>query len=67
MNTSSFNVTAGAMTYWSLGQQTDPSILQTGLSQLGLPNYVPKAHDVSVLLPDEWLNSHPDDRRQWSR
>ena len=28
--TSPFNVAAGAMTYWSLGQQTDPQILPTG-------------------------------------
>lgn len=39
----SFNIAAGAMTYWSLGQQTDPDILQNGLTQLGLPNYAPKA------------------------
>jgi len=49
MNASSFNVTAGAMTYWSLGQQTDPEILQNGLTQLGLPNYAPK--------PRTWLMS----------
>jgi hypothetical protein len=36
-----FNVTAGAMTYWSLGQQTDPDVLQKGLRQIGFPDYVP--------------------------
>ena len=41
--TTPFNVAAGAMTYWSLGQQTDPQILTNGLSQLGLPDYSPKA------------------------
>ena len=37
----SFNVTAGGLTYWSLGQQTDPTILQNGLTQLSLPDYAP--------------------------
>jgi len=41
MNASSFSARAGAMTYWTLGQQTDPEILQNGLSQLGLPDYAP--------------------------
>ncbi len=49
MNSTKFNVAAGAMTYWSLGQQTDPETLQNGLSQLGLPNYAPK--------PRTWLMS----------
>lgn len=49
MSTESFNVTAGSMTYWTLGQQTDPEILQNGLSQLGLPNYAPS--------PRTWLMS----------
>ena len=49
MNATPFNVTAGGMTYWSLGQQTDPEILQNGLTQVGLPNYVPK--------PRTWLMS----------
>ena len=49
MNTNSFNVAAGAMTYWTLGQQTDPEVLQNGLRQLGLPNYAPK--------PRTWLMS----------
>lgn len=49
MNATPFTVSAGAMTYWSLGQQTDPEILQNGLSQLGLPNYAPK--------PRTWLMS----------
>jgi hypothetical protein len=50
MNAASpFNVAAGAMTYWSLGQQTDPQILTNGLSQLGLPDYSPK--------PRTWLTS----------
>ena len=40
--TTPFNVAAGAMTYWSLGQQTDPQILTNGLSQLGVPDYSPK-------------------------
>ena len=44
-----FNVAAGEMTWWSLGQQTDPDILQNGLSQLGLPDYAPK--------PRTWLMS----------
>ncbi len=47
--TSPFNVAAGAMTYWSLGQQTDPDILTNGLGQLGLPDYAPK--------PRTWLTS----------
>lgn len=47
MNATPFNVAAGAMTYWSLGQQTQPDILQNGLSQLGLPDYAPK--------PRSWL------------
>ena len=47
--TSPFNVAAGAMTYWSLGQQTDPDILRNGLGQLGLPDYAPK--------PRTWLTS----------
>ncbi len=47
--TSPFNVAAGAMTYWSLGQQTDPQILTNGLGQLGLPDYSPK--------PRTWLTS----------
>ena len=47
--TTPFNVAAGAMTYWSLGQQTDPQILQNGLSQFGLPDYSPK--------PRTWLMS----------
>jgi hypothetical protein len=41
MNASSFSVSAGAMTYWTLGPQTDPEILQRGLSQLGLPDVAP--------------------------
>lgn len=50
MNAASpFNVAAGAMTYWSLGQQTDPDILTNGLGQLGLPDYAPK--------PRTWLTS----------
>ena len=50
MNTSpAFNVTAGAMTWWSLGQQTEPDILQNGLGQLGMPDYAPK--------PRTWLMS----------
>jgi hypothetical protein len=49
MNATPFNVTAGGMTYWSLGQQTDPEILQNGLTQLRLPDYVPK--------PRTWLMS----------
>lgn len=49
MTITRFNVAAGAMTYWSLGQQTDPDILQNGLSQLGLPKYAPK--------PRTWLMS----------
>ena len=50
MNANPFNVTAGAMTYWSLGQQTDPAILQNGLSQLGLPDYVPKPRSWPMSL-----------------
>lgn len=41
MTTNSFNVSAGAMTYWSLGPQTDPAMLQNGLSRLGLLDYNP--------------------------
>ncbi len=36
-----FHVAAGAMTYWSLGQQTDPDVLQNGLRQIGLPDLAP--------------------------
>ena len=49
MNATPFNVAAGSMSYWSLGQQTDPDILENGLSQLGLPKYAPK--------PRTWLMS----------
>jgi hypothetical protein len=49
MNTNSFTVSAGAMTYWTIGPQTDPEVLQTGLSQLHLPDYAPK--------PRTWLMS----------
>ena len=41
MNATPFNVAAGSMTYWSLGQQTDPDVLQNGLGQIGLPNCAP--------------------------
>jgi hypothetical protein len=50
MNATPFNVAAGAMTYWSLGQQTDPAILQNGLSQLGFPDYVPKPRSWQMSL-----------------
>jgi hypothetical protein len=46
----SFNVTAGGLTYWSLGQQTDPAILQNGLTQLGLPDYAPKTRSWLMSL-----------------
>ncbi|MCO6458593.1 MAG: hypothetical protein J5I93_25075 [Pirellulaceae bacterium] len=49
MNRSTFAVSAGAMTYWTLGQQTDPEVLQKGLSQLGMPDYAPQ--------PRTWLMS----------
>lgn len=44
-----FNVAAGAMTYWTLGQQTDPVRLANGLTALGLPKYNP--------APRSWLMS----------
>jgi hypothetical protein len=34
----------------SLGQQTDPDILQNGLSQLGLPDWAPKSRTWLVSL-----------------
>ncbi|MBC8357001.1 MAG: hypothetical protein H8E66_33940 [Planctomycetes bacterium] len=49
MNTSAFNVSAGSMSWWTLGPQTDPAILSNGLSQLGLPDYAPP--------PRTWLMS----------
>jgi hypothetical protein len=51
MNTPTpFNVTAGGMTWWSLGQQTDPAILQNGLTQFGLPDYSPKPRSWPMSL-----------------
>lgn len=47
MNAKKFGVKAGALTYWSLGQETDPDKLETGLSQLGLPRFAPE--------PRTWL------------
>jgi hypothetical protein len=41
MNAAPFHVAAGSMTYWSLGQQTDPDVLQNGLRQIGLPDFAP--------------------------
>jgi hypothetical protein len=41
MNATPFNVAAGSLTYWSLGQQTDPDVLQNGLRQIGLPDFAP--------------------------
>jgi hypothetical protein len=49
MNSSAFNVSAGSMSWWTLGPQTDPAILSKGLSQLGLPDYAPP--------PRTWLMS----------
>jgi hypothetical protein len=50
MNTTPFNVAAGGMTWWSLGQQTDPAILQNGLTQFGLPDYSPKPRSWPMSL-----------------
>jgi hypothetical protein len=41
MSATAFNVAAGSMTYWSLGQQTDPDILQNGFLQIGFPDVAP--------------------------